>query len=154
MVSTITLRFGSSVRTRKMLAPPMPSRCLSTVSPCSSINAWIRSGSRVTSVGATNCGNSVIASFSLWSRSAAGRLKTRAPLRSAASRSQVLATYSRSKGGSLRITVASNEARVRLPGGAARYQSLSSASSVSCVVVAETTPPESARLPCSQTCTA
>ena len=43
------------------------------------------SASRVTSVGAMNCGNSRIASFSGWSRSAAGRLKTRAPSRSACS---------------------------------------------------------------------
>ena len=38
---------------------------------------------RVTSVGDVNCGNSMIASFSGWSRSADGLLTTRAPSRSA-----------------------------------------------------------------------
>ena len=37
----------------------------------------------VTMVGVMNCGNSRIASFSGWSRRARGRLKTRAPSRSA-----------------------------------------------------------------------
>ena len=42
-------------------------------------------GEGVTSVGPVNCANSMIASFSGWSRSAAGLLKTRAPSRSACS---------------------------------------------------------------------
>ena len=40
---------------------------------------------RVTSVGLTSCGNSMIASFSGWSRREAGLLKTLAPSRSACS---------------------------------------------------------------------
>ena len=44
-----------------------------------------RQTERVTSVGLTNCGNSMTASFSGWSRSAPGRLNTLAPSRSACS---------------------------------------------------------------------
>ena len=55
------------------------SRCVA----CSSMNASISAVSRVTSVGAMNSANFAIASFSLWSRTARGRLKTRAPSRSA-----------------------------------------------------------------------
>ena len=43
------------------------------------------SASRVTSVGLANCANSMIASFSGWSRSEPGLLNTRAPSRSACS---------------------------------------------------------------------
>jgi len=62
------------------------------------------------SVGGTNCANSRIPSFSLWSRTAAGRLNTRAPSRSACASSQLAVRYSRSKGGSLRLSTASNDA--------------------------------------------
>jgi len=66
----------------------------------------MRAGSRLTSVGEVKRANSAIASFSLWSRIASGALNTRAPSRTAADSSQVLTTYSRSNGGSLRIRTA------------------------------------------------
>ena len=53
-VSTITLRFGSSARTRNTDVPPMPSSGFTIVSRCASMNASIRAASRVTSVGAMN----------------------------------------------------------------------------------------------------
>src|SRR5690242_17404554 len=125
MISTITLRFGSSLRTRKMFSPPITSRRFTTTSRCSSMKACSRSGSRDTSVGGANAGNSAIASFSLWSRMASGALKTRAPSRTAADKSHVLATYSRSKGGSLRISTPSNSASRRTLGSCSLYQSSS-----------------------------
>ena len=61
-----------SAPTRKMPMPPMPSSGFRMMSPCSAWKALqLASASRVTSVGAMNCGNSRIASFSGWSRSAA-----------------------------------------------------------------------------------
>jgi hypothetical protein len=51
-VSTITLRFASSARTRKIDVPPMPSSGFNMVSRCASMKASIRVASRVTSVGA------------------------------------------------------------------------------------------------------
>jgi len=63
----------------------MPSSGFTMTSPSVSTNACSSAGSRVTRVGAMNCANLPIASFSLWSRIARGRLKTRAPSRSAAS---------------------------------------------------------------------
>ena len=106
-VSTITLRFGSSLRTRKIWLPPMPSSGFRMASRCASTKASSGAAWRVTSVGTANCGNSATASFSEWSRSACGRLTTRAPSASARESSQVEVTYSMSKGGSLRITTAS-----------------------------------------------
>src|SRR5712692_5755660 len=125
MVSTMTLRFGSSARTRKMFSPPMTSSRFSTTSRSASMNACTRPGSRVTSVGAAKRANSAIASFSLWSRIASGALNTLAPSRTAADSSQVLTTYSRSKGGSLRISTAANCASGRISVWCARYQSSS-----------------------------
>src|SRR5712692_348605 len=125
MVSTMTLRFGSSARTRKMFSPPMTSSRFSTTSRSASMNACTRPGSRVTSVGAAKRANSAIASFSLWSRIASGALNTLAPSRTAADSSQVLTTYSRSKGGSLRISTAANCASGRVSVSCARYQSSS-----------------------------
>src|SRR5712692_2882061 len=125
MVSTMTLRFGSSARTRKMFSPPMMSSRFSTTSRSPSMNAWTRPGSRVTSVGAAKRANSAMASFSLWSRIASGALNTLAPSRTAADSSQVLTTYSRSKGGSLRISTAANCASGRVCVSCARYQSSS-----------------------------
>src|SRR5713101_2537411 len=84
MVSTMTLRFGSSARTRKMFSPPMTSSRFSTTSRSASMNACTRPGSRVTSVGAAKRANSAIASFSLWSRIASGALNTLAPSSTAA----------------------------------------------------------------------
>src|SRR6266850_1257753 len=86
------------------MTPPMPSSRFSTVSRCSSMNSCSLGISRATREGTVNPANSAIASFSLCSRSACGALNTRAPSRTAAERSQVLATYSRSNGGSLRIS--------------------------------------------------
>ena len=55
----ITLRFGSSVRTRKIDAPPMPSSGLRIdVAVLRRRRRGSRIRSRVTSVGAVNCGNS------------------------------------------------------------------------------------------------
>ncbi len=51
--------------------PPMPSSGFRMMSWCSAWNARIAAAERVTSVGAMNCGNSRIASFSGWSRSKA-----------------------------------------------------------------------------------
>ena len=77
---------------------------------------------RVTRVGAVKRANSAIASFSLWSRSARGSLNTRAPSRTASSRSQVAVTYSMSKGGSLRISTASNSVSASSRGRSMWYQ--------------------------------
>mmetsp|Transcript_21599 Transcript_21599/g.51231 ORF Transcript_21599/g.51231 Transcript_21599/m.51231 type:complete len:524 (-) Transcript_21599:4591-6162(-) len=82
-VSMMAPRLRPSSLTRKMPMPPMPSRGLRMMSRCSAWKARISAGSRVTSVGAMNSGNSKIASFSGCSRSAPGLLKTRAPSRSA-----------------------------------------------------------------------
>src|SRR5882762_285463 len=122
MVSTMTLRFGSSCRTRKMPAPPMPSSRFSTVSRCSSMNSCSRGISR-------------------------------APSRTAAERSQVLATYSRSNGGSLRISTAPNSASGLACDSCARYQSSSLSVSDSRVAAAATRFFAQCRLACSQTCT-
>src|SRR5688572_11981052 len=108
-----------------MPAPPMPSSRLSTTFLCSSTNACRSRIDRLTSEGTVNCGNSAMANFSLWSRIARGALKTRAPWRSASPSSQVLATYSISKGGSLRISVAGKSRSARTSVSCARYQSSS-----------------------------
>src|SRR6266581_784397 len=144
MVSTMTLRFGSSARTRKMFSPPMTSSRFSTTSRSASMNAWTRPGSRVTSVGAAKRANSAMASFSLWSRIASGALNTLAPSRIAADSSQVLTTYSRSKGGSLRISTAANCASGRISVWCARYQS-SSLSVSEIRVAAAAVPPRHSR---------
>ena len=73
IVSTMTLRFGSSARTRNTFSPPITSSRFTTMSRSASMNAWMRSGSRETSVAAVKRANSAIASFSLWSRIASGR---------------------------------------------------------------------------------
>jgi hypothetical protein len=73
-VSTITLRLGSPSRTRNTDVPPMPSNGFTTTSSWSSMNWPTRAMSRVTSVGAMNSPNLAMASFSLWSRIARGRL--------------------------------------------------------------------------------
>ncbi|CKU05026.1 Uncharacterised protein [Mycobacterium tuberculosis] len=65
--------------------PPMPSSGFRMMSPCSAWKSRTACALRVTSVGVTNCGNSMIASFSGWSRSARGELTTRPPSRSACS---------------------------------------------------------------------
>src|SRR6267143_4726611 len=153
MVSTMTLRFGSSCRTRKMPAPPMPSSRFSTVSRCSSMNSCSLGISRATTEGTVNLANSAIANFSLCSRSASGALNTRAPSRTAAERSQVLATYSRSNGGSLRISTAPNSASGLVCDSCARYQSSSLSVSDSRVAAAATRFFAQCRLACSQTCT-
>src|SRR5882762_2876635 len=153
MVSTMTLRFGSSCRTRKMPAPPMPSSRFTTVSRCSSMNSCSLGISRATTEGTVNLANSAIANFSLCSRSASGALNTRAPSRTAAERSQVLATYSRSNGGSLRISTAPNSASGLACDSCARYQSSSLSVSDSRVAPAATRFFAQRRLVCSQTCT-
>ena len=84
-VSMMLPRFSASALTRKMPMPPMPSSGLRMMSWCSAWKARIAAAERVTSVGAMNCGNSRIASFSGWSRSDAALLNTRAPSRSACS---------------------------------------------------------------------
>src|SRR2546427_591485 len=86
------------------------------------MNSWSCPASRVTSVGGENCGYFAIASFSLWSRIARGSLNTFAPSSCASSRSQVLATYSVSNGGSLRMSTTSNSSSGVSFGDAIRYQ--------------------------------
>src|SRR6218665_1920651 len=78
--------------------------------------------SRVTSVGPMNWGNSMIASFSGWSRKARGLLNTLAPSRSACSSRWVAQKYSLSKGGSLRMSTASKSASQALRCAGASYQ--------------------------------
>src|SRR5437773_1842063 len=153
MVSTMTLRFGSSCRTRNTPAPPIPSRRLSTVSRCSSMNSCSLGISRATREGTVNLANSAIANFSLCSRSACGALNTRAPSRTAADSSQVLATYSRSNGESLRISTAPNSASGLICDSCLRYQSSSLSVSESRVAPAATRFFAQCRLACSQTCT-
>src|SRR6266850_3201452 len=153
MVSTMTLRFGSSCRTRNTPAPPMPSSRFSTVSRCSSMNSCSLGISRATREGTVNPANSAIANFSLCSRSACGALNTRAPSRTAAESSQVLATYSRSNGGSLRISTAPNSASGLIRDSCLRYQSSSLSVSDSRVAPAATRFFAQCRLACSQTCT-
>ena len=63
-VSTMTLRLGSSRRTRKMELPPMPSSGFRMASPVASMKACSVSASRATTVSGMNCGNSRMASFS------------------------------------------------------------------------------------------
>src|SRR6185295_14501378 len=82
---------------------------------------------RDTREGAVNCPNSAIENFSLWSRTAPGSLNTLAPWRPASDSSQVLATYSMSNGGSLRMSTASNSRSGRCAVSWVRYQSASSA---------------------------
>src|SRR6185436_2531972 len=154
IVSTIELRFGSSWRTTKMPVPPMPSRRFSTVCLCSSTNACRSSMRRETREGTVNLENSAIANFSLWSRTPRGELKTFAPWRSASDRSHVLETYSRSKGGSLRISTASNLSSGRVAASCARYQSSSLSVSESRVARALTRFLSQQRCSCSQTQTA
>src|SRR6185503_11810616 len=126
VVSTMTLRFGSSWRSTKMPVPPMPSRRLSTTCLCSSMKPCRSCIERATREGTVNSENSAIANVSLWSRTAPGALNTFAPWRSASDRSQVLATYSMSNGGSLRMSTASNSRSGRSAVSCARYQSESS----------------------------
>ena len=78
-------RFSPSAFTRKMPMPPMPSSGFRMMSPCSAWKAFTSAALRVTSVGGAYCGNCISASFSGWSRSAAGLLNTLAPSRSACS---------------------------------------------------------------------
>src|SRR5205807_1006362 len=153
MVSTMTLRFGSSCRTRKTPAPPIPSSRFSTVSRCSSMNSCSRGISRATRQGTVTLANSAIANFSLCSRSACGALNTRAPSRTAADSSQVLATYSGSNGGSLRISTAPNSTSGLACDSCLRYQSSSLSVSDSRVAPAATRFFAQCRLACSQTCT-
>ena len=117
----ITEMFGSPRLARKIDVPPIPSSSLNTASSCSSTNARNSSAERVTSVGGVNCGNSAIASFSLWLRIASGSLKTRAPSRTACSSRYVENTYSMSNGGSLRISTAPKAATGSLRGSPASY---------------------------------
>ena len=79
----ITPKLRPSAPTLKMPVPPMPSRGFKMMVPCVAWKARMSASLRVTKVGAMNCGNSRIASFSGWLRSAAGLLKTLAPSRSA-----------------------------------------------------------------------
>src|SRR3981081_3671649 len=151
-VSTMTLRFGSSCRTRNTPAAHMPSRRCSTVSRCSSMNSCSLGISRATREGTVKLANSAIANFSLCSRSACGALNTRAPSRTAAERSQVLATYSRSNGGAFRISPAPNSASGLACDSCARYQSSSLSVSDSRVAPALTRFFAQCRLVCSQTC--
>ena len=66
--------------TRKIWLPPMPSSGLrDDVAVQPSMKAWMSAGSRATSVVMVNRGNSVIAIFSGWSRTARGSLNTRTP---------------------------------------------------------------------------
>ena len=71
-VSMMLPRFRPSGPTRKMPMPPMPSSGFRMMSRCSAWKRFTSAASRVTSVGPMNCGNSRIASFSGWSRSARG----------------------------------------------------------------------------------
>jgi len=140
-VSMMTLRLGSSFLTRKIWLPPMPSSGLRITSPSSSMKAWISTASRATSEVAMNCGNSVIASFSEWSRIARGLLNTRAPAWAASSSSQVAVTYSKSKGGSWRISTASKAASAcDCSGPVAAYHGASPASRWICRARALTAP--------------
>ena len=100
----------------------------------------MRSASRVTSVGATNSGNSVIANFSLWSRIARPLLNTFAPCDSARSSRYVEYTYSRSNGGSFRITTAPNDASGATSAAPSAYQASGSPVRRSGQWVASTTP--------------
>ena len=79
-VSTITLRFGSSARTRKMRLPPMPSIGLGMASPAASMKAARRAHRGSPASAARNRRTRQCDLLPEWSRSAAGRLK-RAPLR-------------------------------------------------------------------------
>ena len=107
IVSMITPMFGSSVRTRKMPLPPMPSSGLKITSPCSARNSRSTGSRLVTSVGGANCGKRATASFSLKSRMVRGSFTTRAPWRAASSSRWVAYRYSLSNGGSLRISTMS-----------------------------------------------
>ena len=62
--------------------------------------------------------------------------------------------YSRSKGGSLRITTASKDASLWIASSLCVYQSVSSAATSMRVDFATTEPPDNARLCCSQANTA
>ena len=139
-VSQIALRLGSSARTLNMPLPPMPSSGLRMVSPSSSTKAWILCGSRLTRVVAAYSGNSVMASFSEWSRIARGSLKTLAPACTARSSSQVAVTYSKSKGGSWRISTASKALSGCTRCSPATYQSWSSARGSIASALATTAP--------------
>src|ERR1051325_3849525 len=154
MVSTMTLRFGSSWRRTKMPAPPMPSRRFSTTCLCSSTKACRSSMRRATREGTVNCGNSAIENFSLWSRTASGALNTFAPWRSACDRSQLLATYSMSNGGSFRMSTAPNSASGRSTSSWVLYQSSSSSLSERRVARAATELFAQSSALCSQTKTA
>jgi len=84
-VSMMLPRFSPSALTRKMPIPPMPSSGFKMMSWCSAWKARTACASRVTSVGPMCWGNSMMASFSGWSRRARGLLNTLAPSRSACS---------------------------------------------------------------------
>jgi len=139
-VSMMALRFGSSARTRKMPVPPMPSSGLRMASPMSSMKAFRSCAARAMSVGAVNCANSVMAIFSEWSRTERGWFQTFTPAAAARSSSQVAVMYSKSKGGSWRISTASNAASgsVVVPPGA--YQAALSPDTVIACARASTCP--------------
>ncbi len=63
-VSMMEPRLRPSAPTRKIPMPPMPSSGFRMISWCSAWKRLTSSSSRVTSVGLTYCGNSMIASFS------------------------------------------------------------------------------------------
>jgi hypothetical protein len=140
-VSMITLRLGSRSVTRKTERPPIASSGFRITSPLASMKSWSSDSRRVTRLGAANCANSAMASFSLWSRSARGWLKTLAPWFCASSSSQVPTRYSASKGGSLRINTASNSASGVCFGASVRYQKSFAPVSVSREQSASTRPP-------------
>ena len=110
------------------------------VSPWASMKALMSAAWRATRVGGVNCGNSVMASFSEWSRMASGWLKMRAPACMARSSSQVAVTYSKSKGGSWRISTASKAVRGRVCSGPGMYQAWSKSDTVSAWQRADTVP--------------
>ncbi len=64
-VSMMTLRLGSSRRTRKIEVPPMPSSGFRITSPCSARNSRIGPSLRVATEGAMNCVKCAIPIFSL-----------------------------------------------------------------------------------------
>ncbi|MNY73486.1 hypothetical protein D3C86_2122890 [compost metagenome] len=76
-------RFRPSALMRNTPAPPMPSSGFRMMSWCSLWKARRRASLEATRVGAVNCENWAMDSFSLWSRMADGRLNTRAPCFSA-----------------------------------------------------------------------
>ncbi|CSD15838.1 Uncharacterised protein [Vibrio cholerae] len=82
----ITERFGSPSLTRKIEAPPIPSRGFRITSPCCSRKALIFSALRVTIVIGVSSGNQAVNSFSLQSRRLCGLFTTNTPSSSARSK--------------------------------------------------------------------